>query len=328
MTPYKPMPLQPRFTPTQDTPHCNESNVGEVLGVVGAFTAVALICVVLRMYVRIWVSKFVGGDDYIMCVAMLMAIATFVGFTGEINYGVGRHEDCTPLSDVGLYWKWQFYHNIWVMFGLVFVKISMALFLMRLASKRIWKNLLWGIIAFLVCFALACAGTLIFACIPVSASWDFALRANPSTKCLSVATFSGIGLMNSIVNIATDFLFALLPIPIIVHLHVNTRTKISLACILGLGFIACAAGIVKARLQGTFLQSRDRLWHDSFNMWAMLELCLVRPLGKHRPAYSDWSVLVRLWNPVQWVPQLSYGALLPLGSHRASVPCPLLPTYT
>lgn len=50
-------------------------------------------------------------------------------------------------------------------------------------------------------------------------------------------------------NICTDVLFALLPIPIIVKLQVNTRTKVSLAVILGLGFVACAAGIVKANLQ-------------------------------------------------------------------------------
>lgn len=126
----------------------------------------------------------------------------------------------------------------------------------------------------MTCFALACAGTLIFSCIPIAASWNLALAAKPSTKCFTPHTFSSIGLFNSIVNIATDFLFALLPIPIIWHLQINLRTKITLAMILSLGFVACAAGIVKAHLQTTFLANEDRYWDDGFMVWNMIELCL------------------------------------------------------
>lgn len=121
---------------------------------------------------------------------------------------------------------------------------------------------------------IACAGTLIFSCTPVSASWNHSLQRLPSTRCFSAKTFSSIGLFNSIINILTDFIFAILPIPIVVKLKVNLRTKCTLVFVLSLGFVACAAGIAKAQTQTTFMDNPDPYWHDGFMVWNMVELCL------------------------------------------------------
>jgi hypothetical protein len=42
---------------------------------------------------------------------------------------------------------------------------------------------------------------------------------------------------NSAINIFTDFVFATLPIPVIWPLQINMRTKITLLCILSLGYL-------------------------------------------------------------------------------------------
>lgn len=53
---------------------------------------------------------------------------------------------------------------------------------------------------FLVIFTLACLGTLIFQCLPVSAAWDFIQRPPPfgkgTAKCYSTPIFTAIGLFN------------------------------------------------------------------------------------------------------------------------------------
>lgn len=96
----------------------------------------------------------------------------------------------------------------------------------------------------------------------------------PGTRCFSDRTYSFIGLWNSIVNIITDILFAILPIPVILKLQVNKRTKITLIVVLSLGFIACIAGILKARLQLAVYGTPDPGFENSFSIWYMLELCL------------------------------------------------------
>jgi hypothetical protein len=108
---------------------------------------------------------------------------------------------------------------------------------------------------FLILFTISCAGTLLFSCVPVAASWDFSLRAH--AKCFSTNTFTAIGLYNSgespppplgkaavssadkltVVNIVTDTTLALLPVPLVWNLQLNMRTKATLTMVLGLGFL-------------------------------------------------------------------------------------------
>ena len=105
---------------------------------------------------------------------------------------------------------------------------------------------------FLILFTISCAGTLLFACVPVAASWDFSLKAH--AKCFSNNTFTAIGLYNSgesplgkaavssadkltAVNIVTDIILAVLPVPLVWNLQLNKRTKATLTVILGLGFL-------------------------------------------------------------------------------------------
>lgn len=119
-------------------------------------------------------------------------------------------------------------------------------------------------------YHLACEGTLIFSCLPIRAQWDYAAREG--AKCFSIAVFSGLGIANSAVNLATDILLAVLPIPVVMQMQLNRRSKIALCFVLALGFIAVGAGAVKLKVQITFLSDNDRFWNDRFPLWAAVEL--------------------------------------------------------
>ena len=57
--------------------------------------------------------------------------------------------------------KFRLVHMTTVSVGIVLVKISVCLFLLRLATRRAQIWFLWGVIYFLVPFALASLGTLV-----------------------------------------------------------------------------------------------------------------------------------------------------------------------
>lgn len=59
------------------------------------------------------------------------------------------------------------------------------------------------------------------------------------------------------INIATDLLFAILPIPLVWKLQLTTRTKVGLVCILSLGFFAAATAIYKTPMQYHFFEVKD-----------------------------------------------------------------------
>jgi hypothetical protein len=110
----------------------------------------------------------------------------------------------------------------------------------------------------------------------MQAAWDMRLRPPPlgsgSAKCFSQKQFAQIALSNSIINIATDFLLALLPLPLIWRLQLGIRTKAILVGILSLGVFACLAGIIKSTYNKTILKDPKRFVHDGYSMWNFIEL--------------------------------------------------------
>ncbi|CZT22221.1 uncharacterized protein RCC_08090 [Ramularia collo-cygni] len=259
--------------PPPDPAYCAKSNLHEIMGVVIAMHIAATVVMFLRTIVRVFMTKSFGSDDYAMLAAWMSQLATFICWIGERPYANGKRSACITPHDYEMHARWQYCHSLFVIIGLVLVKVSIALFLMRLVPPgKKWKHFLWASIVFLFCFLLACLGTLIWQCVPVQAAWDFSLRAEPGTTCWSNDTFAAIGLFNSAINCVTDFMFAMLPIPIIVKLQINVRTKVTLAVILSFGYFACAAGTLKAVKQYTFFKQKDPFWHNSFNVWAAIEL--------------------------------------------------------
>jgi hypothetical protein len=69
---------------------------------------------------------------------------------------------------------------------------------------------------------------------------------------------------NSSVNIATDLLFALLPIPIVWKLQVNIQTKLGLSFCMALGLLATATAIYKTPMQYHFFEETDFTGHGSW----------------------------------------------------------------
>ncbi|KAF9690840.1 hypothetical protein EKO04_011120 [Ascochyta lentis] len=122
----------------------------------------------------------------------------------------------------------------------------------------------------------AMLSALIFQCTPVAAAWDVRLRAPPfgtgNATCFSREAFRTIGLFNGVVNILTDFLLALLPIPLIWTLPMTIRSRLSLIVILGLGIFAALAGIMRQMSLARTFADEEPWIHDSYAIWNFIEL--------------------------------------------------------
>jgi hypothetical protein len=212
-------------------------------------------------------------------------------FTGEAKAGgLGRHLAIVKPANSTLFFHWRFFHSLIVMIGISLVKISIAFFLRRFLPGKKYQHFLTGTIVFLIAFTISCAGTLIFNCgTHVDANWNFGLRVTGEAKCFTDRTFTNIGIFNSSINIATDVLFAVLPIPVVWRLQANIRTKLTLCFVLSLGIFACIASIVKTVKQATALADPDWVFHDEFFMWNNIEFCigiLAASLPSLRPLFS------------------------------------------
>ncbi|KAF4548009.1 Hypothetical protein D9617_33g038730 [Elsinoe fawcettii] len=258
--------------PPRSAEYLAESHASNILGLTGFFTVAVLVTMILRLHVRKTLLKAVGSDDIVMTIATLCAIGVFAGFCAQVQYGMGRHMEVIDLDMQQGFQRVQFGISLLTTTGITLTKISIALLLIRLVTDSRVVIFLWCFIALVGAYTLASDLTIVLACIPVNASWNFALMS--TAKCFPISTFTSLGVANSVVTIATDLLLALLPMPIVWKLHASMRTKVALILVLALGLIACAAGAIKVYYQLTFLSQPDRFFTNSFPVWGALEICI------------------------------------------------------
>lgn len=266
--------LQPRQAiPTPlDPAWIAEDNRPNLFAIAGTFLTLSILMVILRIYVKIRILKTLGPDDYVMVAALLFAIGNMICNILQSRNGWGRHLNTITPAHYKEYQHITFFKSQLFVLGVNAVKVSIALLLMRLTTLSRYRNFLWGTIVFMVCFTIACLGTLIFICSPIAGAWDPVVRAKG--HCYSLEIFRNIGLFNTVVNVMTDVMFATIPIPLIWRLQANLRTRISLVLTLSLGYFACAAGIVKGVKQVNFLRMKDSTFWEEINTWGFVELNL------------------------------------------------------
>lgn len=114
------------------------------------------------------------------------------------------------------------------------IKLSIALMLIRIAQNR--KGYVYAQWAMMGLFFIANGGSLfyiIFQCNPVSKAWD----TDADGYCLPAVGLADVYYACTAVNIMTDWVTALLPIPLLWHVRLERSEKLSVAAILGLGIL-------------------------------------------------------------------------------------------
>ncbi|KAF1934748.1 hypothetical protein EJ02DRAFT_167359 [Clathrospora elynae] len=251
-----------------------ENLAPKLMAVLGPLYAISTIAVLLRFYVRIFVLKTFGWDDGMMGIAVSISTATLCLWVRLLSLGLGRHAQAFPIENLFIFFKTIYFYSILIISAYSFIKLSIGFFLLRLADRTRWRPFLIGMLCFIGVFTIASTFAIIFQCSPVAAGWDFTLRPPIGTaKCYDSDIFKNIGVFNSSVNIATDLLFALIPIPMVWKLQVTLRTRIGLALILSLGLFASAVAIYKTPIQYNFFKETDFSGHGAwYYIWQQIEM--------------------------------------------------------
>jgi hypothetical protein len=96
----------------------------------------------------------------------------------------------------------------------------------------------------------------IFQCSPVDAQWDYTI---PNSKCVSAQQIVNAAYALSVMTICSDWLFALLPIPMIWGVKMTTQTKVTVVVILGLGVFASVATLIRLKFLSDLTDTDDIL---------------------------------------------------------------------
>lgn len=106
--------------------------------------------------------------------------------------------------------------------------------LIRIAQNR--KYYVWAQWAMMGLFFIADGGALfyiIFQCTPVSYAWN----TDQDGSCLPATYLTNVYYACTAVNIMTDWVTAILPIPLLWNVRLERSEKLSVGAILGLGIL-------------------------------------------------------------------------------------------
>ncbi|RDW59065.1 hypothetical protein BP5796_11989 [Coleophoma crateriformis] len=233
-----------------------------------AFTVLVWIAVSLRCYVRLLLIREFKLDDWFILVATsgftVMTSFIFVG----VQYGLGMHNQALPLKKEILALKYQALATIVYIADMAFLKVSIAIFLLRIAvsSRYIW--ILRVSIGIVVTWTTAIFLYNVFQCTPVQGQWDITIGA----KCVSGSSYVSAAYAFSILAVLSDWLYALIPIPMIWKVKMNTQTKFSVMVILALGIFASVATLVRLVYLANVANFDDILYTATDTMlWTIAE---------------------------------------------------------
>ncbi|KAF8853880.1 hypothetical protein BDZ45DRAFT_597883, partial [Acephala macrosclerotiorum] len=218
----------------------------EVDAVAAVFLSLTWITTALRCYVKGFMAKSFGPEDWLAIVAQLCFTLTASLVLEGISHSMGMHlieiELTAPqnLQPAMMYW---FAVELAYTVTTCFLKLSIALFLLRIATDKTYRIILYSIMTLVSLVTIAFFLFLVFQCKPVSYFW---MQFGGETgSCLAPETVGAMTYMHSGVNAFCDVVLALLPVVIVSQLQMNIRTKLTVSTILSMGIIAAIAVIVR-----------------------------------------------------------------------------------
>lgn len=117
---------------------------------------------------------------------------------------------------------------------MAFIKASIAVFLLRIAVRKRFKWILKISMLIIILWTTGIFIFNIFQCKPVEFQWDFTIKGG---KCVDPDAIVIGAYALSILAVLSDWLYALLPIPMLWSVKMNLQTKLSVTIILSLGIL-------------------------------------------------------------------------------------------
>ncbi|KAJ5592388.1 hypothetical protein N7537_009292 [Penicillium hordei] len=200
--------------------------------------SLAVITVGLRFYTRFRVQTVkIGADDWVIAAALLPATAGLVLLVRANAYnGLGKHVWSIPPNEVVEMMRILFIFILFYVLTTPLVKLSILLFYRRIFVSYYWTQ-----------FAEPSGGRCVFKIYPFLVT-------------------------QATVNMATDVLILVVPIPILWNLQMRRPQKILLSGIFLVGGIVCIASFIRIYYI-TFLKTPyDYTWViGNFYLWSSIE---------------------------------------------------------
>lgn len=210
------------------------NNRGEgILATEATTTFLTSTVVSLRFATRLLIVRNIGWDDYTILFAALGKIIGTGLISVEVHYGFGRHRiDLTHWQYIE-FMKYSYGEWIQTFQTLMFNKISICFFLLRIPVEKHLIRPIQGAIIVLIVSNIILTLVWILQCNPVASAWN----KDTSGSCFTDAQLQRIIISQALISIISDFVLALFPIVLLWKVQIAPRIKIGLCTLMALGLM-------------------------------------------------------------------------------------------
>ncbi|KAB5545592.1 hypothetical protein GE09DRAFT_967965 [Coniochaeta sp. 2T2.1] len=262
-----------------------ENNSSALVGTAISFLAFTYVSVGLRTYVRAGLTRNFMLDDWLMLISQAIFTTSCAFILLGVKSGLGHHNKALAQPDEIESLKWQALATASYILNMMFIKLSYAIFLLRLAVQKRYRWTLWGSMFVVAVWSTVLFFWDIFQCKPVRAQWDYTI---PGEVCVSSEQIVAAAYALSVMTIVTDWMYALMPIPMIWNVKMTKQAKVIVVVLLGLGVFASVATLIRLKFLSDLNDTDDILFAGTDAMvWTLIEpgvaivassLVTIRPL--------------------------------------------------
>ncbi|KAI1458901.1 hypothetical protein F4805DRAFT_106424 [Annulohypoxylon moriforme] len=279
----------------QDPNAPTDSNGGALVATAVSMLIFSWLSVSLRSFVRARLTNGFQWDDWIMLLAQFNFTASCVLILVGVQNGLGKHNKSLDQFHEIQALEYQALATATYVLNMWLIKLSIGIFLLRLATQKRYKYTLYASIVIVSIWSVVLFFWNIFQCNPVAAQWDYTILANdPTSHCVSADDIVNAAYALSVMNILSDWMYALIPIPMLWNVKMTAQAKLTVVVVLGLGVFASIATLVRLKFLADLTDMADILHAGTDAMvWTLIEpgvAIVASSLVTIRPLLRLWKI--------------------------------------
>ncbi|KAF4551619.1 Hypothetical protein D9617_13g101210 [Elsinoe fawcettii] len=232
-----------------------------------AFVVIAFVFIALRMFTRGVVVRNIGPEDWTILAAWVCSLGLTICVLFEVKFGQGHHIQTLSLEQLTGLYKALYYSILFYQAGLVLNKVSILCQYYRIFPGKNIRLAIWIMAAVTGVYGFWSIFANMFMCTPIPYFWN---RGIAGGKCLDT---TAVWFANAGINIVTDIIIFLLPMPALKALQLPKKQKIGLMFVFALGGFVCLTSILRLRSLYDVTKSTDLTWENGpIAYWSSVEV--------------------------------------------------------
>ncbi|KAI9799642.1 MAG: hypothetical protein M1833_003957 [Piccolia ochrophora] len=220
-----------------------ESTGFRIVTVFAVCLSVATIVLVMRLYSKFVILRRPGWDDSDTCIIGWFFSTLFgIGAVKQVEWGLGKHTWDISELDMSYLRFWGWFVNVY--FGaIIFTKMSILLLYLRVFEYKSWFR--YSVYALMI---LNFTGSMLglfgnwFSCRDPRGFWK---PYSVPTKCLSPPGGNWPNFSATSINIFTDLIMLVLPVPIVARLQLPLKQRLGVIALFAIAVIATLFSILR-----------------------------------------------------------------------------------